>query len=86
MSNCSDRSQNSAKNIYSNIDKTNTAVKVALIDPPIDSINLASQIADLLTTKLITLPHSNTIRGCAIKKMKPYENTDICLIYKEAFK
>lgn len=86
VSNCSDRSQNSAKNIYSNIDKTNTAVKVALIDPPIDSINLASQIADLLTTKLITLPHSNTIRGCAIKKMKPYENTDICLIYKEAFK
>ena len=66
----------------------NIAKKLILIDAPsADIVSVVKELGcDLLTTKVITVPHLTEIKGCAISRKRPYLNDLIAKTFEGAFR
>lgn len=64
------------------------AKKLVLIDAPTDDIlSVTKEIGcDVLTTKVISIPHLTEIKGCAISRKQPYLNDRIATVFEAAFR
>lgn len=66
----------------------NITKKLVLIDAPTDDIiNVAKEIGcDILTTKVVSIPHLTEIKGCAMSRKRPYLNDLIATTFEGAFR
>lgn len=64
------------------------AKKVILIDAPTDDIvSVTKELGcDILTTKVISIPHLTEIKGCAMSRKRPYLNDKIATVFEGAFR
>lgn len=64
------------------------AKKVILIDAPTDDIvSVTKELGcDILTTKVISIPHLTEIKGCAMSRKRPYLNDRIATVFEGAFR
>ena len=67
---------------------TNIAKKAILIDPPTNEIpNIITAMGlDILTTKMIPIPHLTQMKGCAITRKHPWENDEVATAFEGAFR
>lgn len=67
---------------------TNIAKKAILIDAPTEDISSVVKALglDILTTKVIPIPHLTQIKGCALARKKPHLNKIVAEAFEEAFR
>lgn len=76
----------STRKVVETIDYTNIAKKLILIDS-IDSVWTMEQLSlDPLATKLINVPHMSSIRECALRNLRPFDNPEIAEVFELAFR
>lgn len=66
----------------------NIAKKLVLVDAPTDDIlSVAKELGcDILTTKVIPIPHLTEMKGCAISRKRPYLDKIIADTFEGAFR
>ena len=66
----------------------NIAKKLILVDAPTeDIVSVTKELGcDILTTKVITVPHLTEIKGCAISRKRPHLNDLIAKTFEGAFR
>lgn len=76
----------STRNLVESMKVENIARKVVMIDPT-DVMWLLEQVSiDPLLTKVVNIPHMSAMRECALRRLQPFENTNIADTFETAFK
>ncbi|QGQ98800.1 hypothetical protein EHS13_29950 [Paenibacillus psychroresistens] len=87
ITDCTPRGTRLLKRAVEAFTEENIAIKVILIDPPVEPIRLLSDLSiDPLIAKLIIIPRLQYIRVCSLTNAKPYESKEIVEIFEEAFR
>ncbi|MFC4302832.1 hypothetical protein [Cohnella boryungensis] len=87
ITDCSPRSIAVTKETLESFREDNIARKVVLIDPPIEPIQMLSELgADPLLTKLIILPRMQHIRICSLSRKHPFDSREVVEVFEEAFR
>lgn len=87
LTNCTNTSIASCKEVLHATDQKNCAIKLMMIDPPVSPLNIALGMeVDPTKVKVIVIPNSPLIKSCSYNKMPPYEYEDLRLLYKEALR
>lgn len=86
ITDCTKSSIEVVKNIVSNTEVVNVAKKLIMIAPPIDPLEIATEVGiDLTSTKIIPVPYMPEIRAACLKKEEPFMMDNVRRAFEEAF-
>ena len=87
ITDCTPRGTSITKEAIQSFKEENIALKVVLIDPPVDPIRMLTELAiDPLLAKVIVLPRLHYIRASSLNRTKPYDSREVVEVFEEAFR